>query len=98
MICLVCILPSLDVYIEGMYPFFAYANAIRDTFSAAILSMNRWHLPILSTANSLRKRLLSNETIKLADGTIGQAAVTHNNNNSLTITFGADTSGTAYMN
>ena len=37
-------------------------------------------------------------TIKLADGTIGQAAVTHNNNNSLTITFGADTSGTAYMN
>ena len=48
--------------------FFAYANAIRDTFSAAILSMNRWHLPVLSTANSLRKRLLSNETIKLADG------------------------------
>ena len=36
--------------------------------------------------------------VKLADGTIGQAAVTHNNINNLTITFGADTSGTAYMN
>ena len=48
--------------------FFAYANAIRDTFSAAILSMNRWHLPVLSTANSVRKRLLSNEIITLADG------------------------------
>jgi len=36
--------------------------------------------------------------VKLADGSIGQAAVTHNNINNLTITFGADTSGTAYMN
>lgn len=36
--------------------------------------------------------------VKLSDGTIGQAAVTHNNINNLTITFGADTSGTAYMN
>lgn len=37
-------------------------------------------------------------TIKLADGTIGQAAVTHNNINNLTITFSGDNSGTAYMN
>ncbi len=37
-------------------------------------------------------------TVKLADGTVGQAAISHTNKNTLTITFGADTSGTAYMN
>jgi hypothetical protein len=37
-------------------------------------------------------------TIKLSDGTVGQAAVTHTNKNTLTISFSADTSGTAYMN
>ena len=36
--------------------------------------------------------------VKLSDGTVGQAAITHTNKNTLTITFGADTSGTAYMN
>ena len=37
-------------------------------------------------------------TIKLSDGTVGQAAITHTNKNTLTISFSADTSGTAYMN
>ena len=37
-------------------------------------------------------------TVKLSDGTVGQAAITHTNKNTLTITFSADTSGTAYMN
>ena len=37
-------------------------------------------------------------TIKLSDGTVGQAAISHTNKNTLTISFSADTSGTAYMN
>ena len=37
-------------------------------------------------------------TIKLSDGTVGQAAITHTNKNTLTISFSADTSGIAYMN
>ena len=37
-------------------------------------------------------------TVKLSDGTVGQAAITHTNKNTLTISFSADTSGTAYMN
>ena len=37
-------------------------------------------------------------TVKLSDGTVGQAAITHTNKNTLTISFSADTSGIAYMN
>ena len=37
-------------------------------------------------------------TIKLADGTQVQALVTHTNNNTLTITFSGENSGTAYLN
>ena len=37
-------------------------------------------------------------TIKLSDGTVGQAVITHTNKNTLTISFSADTSGIAYMN
>ena len=37
-------------------------------------------------------------TIKLADGTQVEAAVTHTNINNLTITFSGSNSGTAYMN
>ena len=49
--------------------FFAGANALRDTFSAAILSRNAFHIPILSTLFNVRKRFLSTKKIKLADGT-----------------------------
>ena len=37
-------------------------------------------------------------TVKLADGTQVEAAVTHTNENNLTITFSSSNSGTAYMN
>jgi len=37
-------------------------------------------------------------TIKLSDGTQVQALVTHTNNNTLTITFSGENSGTAYLN
>ena len=44
--------------------FFAGANALRDTFSAAILSRNAFHIPILSTLFNVRKRFLSTKKIK----------------------------------
>jgi len=49
--------------------FFAGANALRDTFSAAILSRNAFHIPILSTLFSVRRRFLSTKKMKMADGT-----------------------------
>ena len=49
--------------------FFAGANFIRDTVSAAILSRNAWHLPFISTAFRLRRRIMSNKPITLKDGT-----------------------------
>ena len=48
--------------------FFAGANALRDTFSAAILSRNPFYIPILSTAVKTSKRFQSNAKIKLEDG------------------------------
>jgi len=36
--------------------FFAYANLLRDTFSAAILSKNPFHLPVINTAMSVVRR------------------------------------------
>ena len=48
--------------------FFAGANALRDTFSAAILSRNPFYIPILSTAVKTSKRFQSNAKVKLEDG------------------------------
>jgi hypothetical protein len=50
--------------------FFAGANALRDTFSAAILSRNRFYIPILSTAVKTSQRFQSNAKVTLADGTV----------------------------
>lgn len=48
--------------------FFAGANFLRDTFSAAILSRNPFHLPLLSTALRLKTKMLSNKPIKIKGG------------------------------
>ena len=48
--------------------FFAGANALRDTFSAAILSKNPWHVPIISTIIKQIKRFANTKAIKMADG------------------------------
>ena len=48
--------------------FFAGANALRDTFSAAILSSNPWHVPIISTIVQQIKRFANTKAIKMADG------------------------------
>ena len=45
--------------------FFAGANALRDTFSAAILSRNKFYIPILSTAVKTSQRFQSNAKIVL---------------------------------
>lgn len=50
--------------------FFAGANAIRDTFSAAILSRNPFHLPVLSTAMNVTRRFTNTKPIKMADGSM----------------------------
>ena len=50
--------------------FFAGANALRDTFSAAILSRNRFYIPILSTAVKTSQRFQSNSRVTLPDGTV----------------------------
>ena len=49
-----------------------------------------------SVAHNLGK--FPSVTVKLADGTQVEAAVTHTNENNLTITFSSSNSGTAYMN
>jgi len=49
--------------------FFAGANFVRDTISAAILSRNPFHLPFFSTAIRYRNKVMSNRPIKLKDGT-----------------------------
>ena len=49
-----------------------------------------------SVAHNLGK--FPSVTVKLADGTQVEAAVTHTNKNNLTITFSSSNSGTAYMN
>ena len=43
--------------------FFAGANALRDTFSAAILSRNKFYVPILSTVRALVSRMKSNSPV-----------------------------------
>jgi len=48
--------------------FFAGANALRDTFSAAILSSRPFHLPILSSIRSVFKRMTNSKAIKMEDG------------------------------
>ena len=48
--------------------FFAGANFVRDTVSASILSKNFFHLPFLSTAINVSKRIKSNVKITLEDG------------------------------
>ena len=48
--------------------FFAGANFIRDTLSAAILSRNPFHLPFLSTVYRLNRQILSNKPVKFKDG------------------------------
>ena len=48
--------------------FFAGANALRDTFSAAILSSRPFHLPILSSIRSVFKRMTNTKAIKMEDG------------------------------
>ena len=48
--------------------FFAGANALRDTFSAAILSNNPFHIPVLSSLFSVVKRMTNTKAIKMADG------------------------------
>ena len=48
--------------------FFAGANALRDTFSAAILSNNPWHIPIISTIVKQIKRFANTKAIKMEDG------------------------------
>ena len=50
--------------------FFAGANALRDTFSAAILSRNKFYIPILSTAVKTSQRFQSNSRVTLPDGTV----------------------------
>ena len=50
--------------------FFAGANALRDTFSAAILSKNPFHLPVLSTAMNLARRMTNPIPVKMQDGTM----------------------------
>ena len=50
--------------------FFAGANALRDTFSAAILSRNRFYIPILSTAVKTSQRFQNNSRVTLPDGTV----------------------------
>ena len=49
--------------------FFAGANFVRDTVSAAILSKNVFHLPFLSTLFNQSLKFKSNVRIKMADGT-----------------------------
>jgi len=49
--------------------FFAGANALRDTFSAAIMSKNPFYIPILSTVMKTQQRLRSNAEVVLQDGT-----------------------------
>ena len=48
--------------------FFAGANALRDTFSAAILSSRPFHLPVLSSIRSVFKRMTNSKAIKMEDG------------------------------
>ena len=48
--------------------FFAGANALRDTFSAAILSNNPFHIPVLSSLFSVVKRMTNTKAVKMADG------------------------------
>ena len=49
--------------------FFAGANALRDTFSAAILSNNPFHIPILSSLFNVVRRMTNTKAVKMADGT-----------------------------
>ena len=43
--------------------FFAYANAIRDTFTAAIMSFNKFYIPVISTARATFSRVTNTEKI-----------------------------------
>ena len=50
--------------------FFAGANALRDTFSAAILSNNPFHIPIISSVWAAVRRMTNTKPVKWADGTM----------------------------